>query len=116
MLYSILIKNRRCGMEKEKKKEDRGLERLWPAIQGSISEVRKPCVNKNCEKCRSGEKHPATILTYWIGKKHYCMYVPKALVPELKRALKNGRKLEKMMKEMGPRLIREYRRKRKKGK
>jgi len=90
--------------------------RLWPAAQGSITNVRKPCINKSCETCRRGEKHPATILTYWKDKKHYCMYVPKGLVRELKEALQNGRKIEKMMKEMGPYLIREYREKRKSGK
>lgn len=86
--------------------------KLWPAVQGSITKVRKPCINKNCEACRSGEKHPATLLTYWEGKRHRCMYVPKAFVLELKQALRNGRKLEKMMKDMGPYLIWEYRMKR----
>ena len=102
-----MIKN---GMERE------SLTDLWPAMQGSISEVRKPCINKECEVCRRGEKHPATILTYWAGKKQRCMYVPKALVPELRQALQKGRKLEKLMKEMGPYLIKEYRMKRKAGK
>lgn len=85
------------------------LVRLWPAIQGSITKIRKPCINKNCKACKRGDKHEATILTYWDGEKRRCMYVPKALVSELKEALKNGRKIEKMMKEMGPYLIREYR-------
>lgn len=101
------------------KRNDMGKERLtelWPAVQGSISEVRKPCINKDCEVCRSGEKHPATILTYWVGKKHRCMYIPKDFVPEMRHALENGRKLENLMKEMGPYLIKEYRMKRKAGK
>lgn len=86
---------------------------LWPAIQGSITDVWKHCISKHCKVCRRGDKHPATILTYWDGKKHYGMYVPKALVKKLKQALRNGRKLEKLMKKMGPYLIREYRMKRK---
>lgn len=85
--------------------------RLWPAIQGSITKVRKPCIKEECEICKRGEKHEATILTYWENKKHKCMYVPKGLVSELKKALRNGRKIEKLMKEMGAYLIKEYRRK-----
>ena len=96
----------------DKKKEVETLRQLWPALQGSITNVRKPCINKNCEACRRGDKHPATIFTYWDGKKKRCMYVPKTFVNELKKALINGRKLEKEMKKMGPYLIREYRRKR----
>lgn len=94
-----------------KKKVSETLMRLWPAVQGSITNVRKPCIKKDCEVCRRGDKHPATIFTYWQNKKHRCMYVPNALVDELKKALNNGRKLEREMKKMGPYLIREYRKK-----
>jgi hypothetical protein len=37
------------------------------------------------------------------------MYVPPALVPRIKRALKNGRLIEKLLYRMGPALIREHR-------
>ena len=37
------------------------------------------------------------------------MYVPLAMVPVLEQALENGRKLEQLLYEMGPALLREYR-------
>jgi len=37
------------------------------------------------------------------------MYVPKRLVPVIKRALKNGRRLEELLYQIGPALIREHR-------
>src|ERR1017187_8750855 len=33
----------------------RQLEKLWPAIKGSLSEVRKPCIRPNCAACASSE-------------------------------------------------------------
>ena len=40
---------------------------LWPAIKGSLAEVRKPCIRKNCQACASGQKHPAWILSVVAG-------------------------------------------------
>lgn len=37
------------------------------------------------------------------------MYVPKELVGLLKKALKNGRKIEELLYQTGPELIRAYR-------
>ncbi len=31
----------------------------WPMAKGSLAEVRKPCVRRNCRACLSGRKHPA---------------------------------------------------------
>ena len=87
--------------------------RLWPAVQGSLSEVRKPCIRKDCAACRRGDKHAATIFTYWQEGKQRCMYVPQGMVARMRQALRNGRELEGMMKELGPYLIKEYRRKQK---
>jgi hypothetical protein len=27
------------------------LQRLWPAIKGSLAEVRKPCIRRDCPAC-----------------------------------------------------------------
>lgn len=37
------------------------------------------------------------------------MYVPARLVPLIKRALKNGRRIEELLYQIGPALIREHR-------
>ena len=103
-------------MNKKSRKQDmkrsaflKKLDRLWPVAKGSLSEVRKSCMRKNCPACERGEKHPATIFTYWKKGKHYCMYVPKAIVPQIGKSLRNGRKLEELMKQIGPELIKGYR-------
>lgn len=81
----------------------------WPALKGSLAEVRKPCIRPNCAACARGDKHPNYLLTFTEKGRRRCLYVPKSLVPTLKRALKNGRRIEQLLYEMGPALLREYR-------
>src|ERR1039458_7656629 len=61
----------------------RQLQKLWPAIKGSLSEVRKPCIRPNCAACASGDKHPAFMLSFTDQGRRRCMYVPAELVPQL---------------------------------
>jgi hypothetical protein len=44
------------------------------------------------------------------------MYVPKGLVSTLRKAIANGRKLEKLLVQSGEEMIREYRRQQRKQK
>src|SRR5512147_2535473 len=57
------------------------LSQLWPAIKGSMAQVRKTCLRPGCKACARGDKHPAFILSFTQGGKRRCMYVPKELVP-----------------------------------
>lgn len=82
---------------------------LWPALKGSLAEVRKPCIRPNCPACARGHKHPNYLLAFTQKGRRRCLYVPLAMVPELKRALHNGRRLEQLLYEMGPALLRQYR-------
>jgi hypothetical protein len=86
------------------------LQALWPALKGSLAKVYKPCIRKNCPACLRGDKHPAWILSYTDGGRRNCLYVPPALVPTLRKGLKNGRQLEKLLYRMGPALVIEHRR------
>ena len=85
---------------------------LWPAIKGSMAEVRKTCLRPNCRACARGERHPAFILSFTQGGKRRCMYVPKELVPLLERALQNGRHIEKLLYALGPALLQQHRQQR----
>jgi hypothetical protein len=85
---------------------------LWPPIKGSLAQVRKTCLRPGCQACARGEKHPAFILSFTQGGQRRCMYVPKDLVALLERALQNGRRIETLLYELGPRLLREHRRQR----
>src|SRR2546428_10042422 len=84
-------------------------EKLWPAIKGSLAEVRKPCIRPNCPACARGDKHPNYLLAFTEKGRRRCLYVPQAMVPVLKRALKNGRRVEQLLYAIGPALLREYR-------
>lgn len=85
------------------------LQALWPALKGSLAQVRKPCIRPNCRACASGKKHANYLLAFTDQGRRRCLYVPAAMVPVLKRALKNGRRIEQLLYEMGPALLREYR-------
>src|SRR6266568_3827266 len=59
--------------------------------------------------CARGDKHPNYLLAFTEKGRRRCLYVPQAMVPVLKRALKNGRRVEQLLYEMGPALLRQYR-------
>jgi len=83
---------------------------LWPALKGSLVKVRKPCVRQHCLACARGDKHPAWMLTFTHRGRRRCLYVPLALVPTLRQAQKNGRRLEDLLYRVGPALLKEFRR------
>ena len=78
-------------------------------MKGSLAKVYKPCIRPHCAACARGDKHPNHLLTFTEKGRRRCLYVPEAMVPTLERALKNGRRIEQLLYEMGPALLREYR-------
>jgi len=90
----------------------RQLESLWPAIKGSLAQVRKPCIRSNCAACARGDKHAAFILSFTDQGRRRCMYVPAELVPQLRQAIRNGKAIETLLYDLGPELLRQYRRQR----
>jgi hypothetical protein len=90
----------------------RQLDKLWPAIKGSLAEIRKPCIRPHCAACARGDKHRAFILSFTDRGRRRCMYVPAELVPPLQQALRNGKALETLLYELGPQLLRHYRKQR----
>ena len=88
------------------------MENLWPLAKGSMSEVRKPCIRPGCPACAQGEKHRAFIFAYTDGKHKRCMHVPLELVPVMRQAIDNCRRLEQLLHRQGPELIRNFRAKR----
>src|SRR6185312_2793922 len=82
---------------------------LWPALKGSLAKIYKPCIRPGCPQCAQGTKHPAYILSFSQKGARRCMYVPQSLVGLLKRALANGRRLEALLYEQGPLVLKEFR-------
>jgi hypothetical protein len=109
-LYAIIspVKHKKLDLPVQKlflKK----LTMLWPALKGSLARVHKPCIRPACAICARGDKHPNYLLAFTQNGRRRCLYVPKPMVGPLKRALHNGRQIEKLLYEMGPALLREYR-------
>jgi hypothetical protein len=67
---------------------------LRPAILGSLSLRRSPCIHANCPACLSGEQHPSHVLYGRHNGRRFAVYVPDDLVGEVRRAVENGRALQ----------------------
>jgi hypothetical protein len=78
---------------------------LWPAILGSLSLRRSPCVREHCPACRSGEQHPSYVLYGRVQGRRLALYVPEELVPEVRRSLDNGRALQELLYQAAPRYL-----------
>ena len=69
-------------------------------VRGSVVLLRRPCTYKNCRKCASGQRHPATYLGYREGGKLRWLYLPKALIGQAGQWVNNYRKLEDRLREL----------------
>jgi hypothetical protein len=85
---------------------------LWPAILGSLSLRRAPCGRKNCSTCLSGEQHLSHVLYGRHNGRRFAVYVPDALASEVRRAVDNGRALQDLLMQVGPRYVKALKRER----
>src|SRR5216684_2998891 len=85
---------------------------LWPAILGSLSLRRSPCVRENCPACLSGEQHASYVLYGRLKGRRFAVYVPEELVPEVRRCLENGRALQDLLYQAAPRYVKALKRER----
>lgn len=92
-----------------KQKWQQQLRALWPALKGSLAKVYKPCIRPDCPACARGDKHPAWLLSFSLQGRRKTMYVPHAMVPTLKKAIRNGRRIEQLLQRAGPQLLKHYR-------
>jgi hypothetical protein len=77
------------------------IESIWPVADGSLSLRKSPCVRENCPACAAGEGHRSYVLYGRTAKKRFSIYVPEDLVPEVKAAMENGRRLKELISEAG---------------
>lgn len=83
-----------------------------PALLGSLSLRRSPCIRENCPACRSGEQHPSYVLYSRLKGRRVSVYVPEELVPQVQRCLDNGRAIQELLYEAAPRYIKALKRQR----
>jgi hypothetical protein len=85
---------------------------LWPAMLGSLSFRRSRCGYANCSACLSGEQHPSHVLYGRHSGRRFAVYVPEDLVGEVRRAIDNGRALQDLLIQAGPRYVKALKRER----
>ncbi len=76
---------------------------LWPAALGSLSLRRSPCIRDHCDACARGDQHPSYVLYGQVNGRRVSLYIPEALVPQIQRALDNGRAMQAALYEAGRR-------------
>ena len=85
---------------------------LWPAMLGSLSFRRSRCGHANCAACLSGEQHPSHVLYGRHNGRRFAVYVPEDFVGEVRRAVDNGRALQDLLVQAGPRYVKALKRER----
>ena len=85
---------------------------LEPAVLGSLNFRRCPCVREHCQACETGEQHPSYVLYGRVKRRRFTLYVPEELVPEVRRAVANGRALQDLLVQAGPRYVKALKRER----
>ena len=83
---------------------------LLPAMLGSVSFRRAPCMRANCPACRSGEQHRSHVLYGRHNGRRFAVYVPEELVDEVSRCIENGRALQDLLMQAGPRYVKALKR------
>jgi hypothetical protein len=85
---------------------------LWPAFLGSLSLRRSRCVRANCAACLSGAQRQSYVLYDRAEGRRIAVYVPEALVPQVRRGLDNGRAVQDLLHQAAPRYIKALKRER----
>jgi hypothetical protein len=86
---------------------------LWPALLGSLSYRRTRCMQPNCAACQSGEQHRNYVLYGRHKGRRFAVYVPDELIDEVRGAVDNGRALQDLLMQAGPRYVEALKRARK---
>ena len=86
--------------------------RLWPMGLGSLTLRRSPCIRAGCHACQTGEQHPSYVLYAKQNGRRLTVYVPDCLVPEIRKAIENGRALQELLYQAGQRYTRALKRER----
>jgi hypothetical protein len=83
---------------------------LWPAMLGSLSFRRSRCMQASCAACLSGEQHQSHVLYGRHNGRRFAVYVPEDLAGEVRRAVENGRALQDLLVQAGPRYVKALKR------
>ena len=62
-------------------------------VRGSVVVLHRPCTREHCPRCRSGERHPATYLSYKQGGRTRLIYLSAGVQGTTRQWVKNYREL-----------------------
>jgi hypothetical protein len=91
------------------------VQKLAPVAAGSLSLRKSPCIRENCAACASGEGHSSHVLYGRRDGKRFSIYIPDQMVPEVREAIANGRRIQELVTEAGVRYMEALKSKRRKG-
>lgn len=77
----------------------------FPLAKGSLTKTHSPCTRPGCRLCAEGLGHPKLIFTFREGGKLRGLYVRPEHEELLRRAIENGRELERLLAESGRDLV-----------
>src|SRR5213594_1537636 len=83
---------------------------LWPVAVGSCLCEGVPVFARIAPACASGKGHSSYALYGRRGKRRFSVYMPERLVPEVRAAIQNGRRLQELINEAGARYVRALKR------
>ena len=58
-------------------------------VRGSVVELHRPCTREGCARCRSGERHPATYLSFKQAGRTRLLYLPASVHGQAREWVKN---------------------------
>ena len=88
----------------------KAIRKLWPVATGSLSLRKGPCIRENCAACASGKGHSSFALYGRRGRQRFSIYVPERMVPDVRKAIHNGRRLQQLINEAGVRYVKSVKR------
>src|SRR5690348_10878501 len=96
---------RRETSEKVRSWFTEAIRRMWPVAIGSLALRRGRCIRPNCPACAAGRLHTNYALYGRRDRRRFSMHVPERLVPEVRKAIRNGRRLRELINEAGIRYV-----------
>lgn len=81
----------------------------YPVARGSLVLVNKRCSSPYCKACKAGEGHPSWLFSYRMDGRQRSMHVQPRHAETLRKAIENGRAIEKLLLEEGIALVKRLR-------
>src|SRR5437867_11029285 len=69
-------------------------------VRGSVVELHRPCTRAHCPRCRDGERHPATYLSFKQAGRTRLLYLPAPVRGQARAWVANYRALMALAEEV----------------